>query len=101
MKKVKALWIPTSKSMEEIEEKDYITFLQKYKFIGFELEKISSDLALCMDRSSRYMIVRTGQAFGLAVNPFDTNGDINYQRTCNGKYFVFETYTELLDWMKG
>lgn len=62
--------------------------LTKLKYVGFE------------NYSGKYMLMTSGKTRGFAVKPWGTWTSLEKQKTAEGKYFLFDTANELLEWMK-
>lgn len=86
MKKVNALWIKR--------ESDLITYnhfedmFNEHNFIGF------------LEHGRKYMLIKTGNCKGFAVNPLRTFTDVDDQKVTSGQYFIFDTANELFEWLK-
>ena len=58
-------------------------------FVGFEPD----------DVYKRYMVITSGPALGLAVNPTSTWADVEQQGNYKEHYYVFDTDKELYKWL--
>lgn len=52
------------------------------------------------NHKNRYMLVKTGDARGLAVNPEGTWSSVEGQQKAVGDYYLFDSKIELLEWMQ-
>ena len=74
---------------DEIEFNSFDELLYNNNFVGFEPD----------DVYKRYMVITSGPALGLAVNPISTWADVEQQGNYKEHYYVFDTDKELYKWL--
>jgi hypothetical protein len=89
MKKVNAEWLSPYET-ESVKVESFGRLVESYKFVGF-----SPHL-----KTDRYMICMGGPICGAAVNHKGMWTIVEMQKTSFGEYFIFDSASELYEWMK-